>query len=115
MLKVLSLLLLSSSLFAAECQTSDFIYRQKPLCFFSQHRVYATADCVSGKCEALSLIEKAAKVDKTQLGSDTRHVGSKLCSALGGTTAIAEAKNKNQICVCEMPDQSAIACNRLGL
>lgn len=115
LLKVLSLLLLSNNVFGGVCQTSEYLHRSQGLCFIPQYRTYLSANCVAGKCEAISLIDKAQKVDKTQLGSDSRHVGSKLCTALGGSTSIAESKNKNQICVCEMPDQSAVACSRLGM
>jgi hypothetical protein len=112
------MLLLSSEALALEaspCKPSDYLYRGKALCFSSVHRTHLTGDCLSGKCQALEILRKAKDLREDSLSSDSRHLGSKRCEALGGLTALAESTSKNQLCVCELPDRSAIACTRLGL
>ncbi len=112
------MLLLSSEAFALEatsCKPSAYLYGEKALCFSSAYRTHLTENCLSGKCQALALLKKAKAIREDSLPSDSRHPGSKRCEALGGLTALAESPSRNQLCVCEMPDHSAIACTRLGL
>jgi putative hemolysin len=107
--------LLSSNAGEVSCVKSAYSHRGQPLCFSSQHKTYLSKSCLAGACQALRLIRQGHPRDPDQAGIDSRHPGSKLCALQGGETRVVESQSGHRLCVCEMPDRSAIGCARIGL